>query len=35
MAWATASLSLAFGIAFINATHQFSVPTPEPRPSPG
>ena len=24
MAWATASLSLAFGVAFINASHQFS-----------
>jgi len=27
MAWASASLSLAFGIAFINATHQFSFDT--------
>jgi hypothetical protein len=30
-AWATASLSVAFGLACINATHQFSFPTtPDP-----
>ena len=34
MAWATASLSLAFGIAIINATHQFSFDTtPQPTPA--
>jgi hypothetical protein len=34
MAWASASLSLAFGIAFINATHQFSFDTtPQPTPT--
>jgi len=30
MAWATASLSLAFGLAFLNTTHQFSVDTTPP-----
>ena len=34
MAWATASLSLAFGIAFINANHQFSLQTSAPQPAP-
>ena len=33
MNWATASLSLAFGIAFLNASHQFSFNT-APQPSP-
>jgi len=34
MGWATASLSLAFGIALVNAGHQFSaLTTPEPVPS--
>jgi hypothetical protein len=34
MAWATASLSLAFGVAMINATHQFSFnTTPQPTPT--
>ena len=33
MAWATATLSMALGFAFINATHQFSIlNTPEPAP---
>jgi hypothetical protein len=33
-AWATASLSLAFGIAFLNASHQFSFNTaPQPTPT--
>jgi hypothetical protein len=32
-AWATASLSLAFGVAFINASHQFSFNT-APKPTP-
>jgi hypothetical protein len=33
MAWATATLSMALGFAFINATHQFSVlNTPQPAP---
>jgi hypothetical protein len=34
MAWATVSLTLAFGIAFINASHQFSLQTSRPQPSP-
>lgn len=34
MAWATASLSLAFGIAFINASHQFMLQTTQPQPAP-
>jgi hypothetical protein len=34
MAWATASLSLAFGLAFINATHQFSFAATQPTPTP-
>ena len=34
MAWATASLSLAFGIAVINASHQFSLQTSAPQPAP-
>jgi hypothetical protein len=34
MAWATASLSLAFGIAIINASHQFSFDTTQPMPAP-
>jgi hypothetical protein len=34
MAWATASLSLAFGIAFLNASHQFSLQTSRPQPAP-
>jgi hypothetical protein len=33
-AWATASLTLAFGIAFINASHQFSLQTTAPQPAP-
>jgi hypothetical protein len=33
-AWATASLTLAFGIAFINATQQFSLQTAAPQPAP-
>jgi hypothetical protein len=33
MAWATASLSLAFGIAFLNASHQFSLQTSRPQPA--
>jgi hypothetical protein len=33
-AWATASLTLAFGIAFINASHQFSLQTAAPQPAP-
>ena len=33
MAWATATLSMALGFAFINATHQFSIlNTPQPAP---
>jgi hypothetical protein len=32
--WATASLTLAFGMAFINATHQFSLRTVTPQPVP-
>jgi hypothetical protein len=33
MAWATATLSMALGFAFINATHQFSIlNTPQPVP---
>ena len=33
-AWATATLSMALGFAFINATHQFSVlSTPQPAPA--
>jgi hypothetical protein len=33
MAWATATLSMALGFAFINATHQFSIlNTPQPTP---
>jgi hypothetical protein len=33
MAWATATLSIALGFAFINATHQFSIlNTPQPAP---
>jgi hypothetical protein len=34
MAWATASLSLAFGIAFLNASHQFSLQTSAPQSAP-
>jgi hypothetical protein len=34
MAWATASLSLAFGIAFINASHQFSLQSTHPQSAP-
>jgi hypothetical protein len=33
-AWATASLTLAFGIAFINANNQFSLQTSAPQPAP-
>ena len=32
--WATASLTLAFGMAFINASHQFSLRTVTPQPVP-
>lgn len=32
--WATASLTLAFGMAFINASHQFSLRTVTPQPAP-
>ena len=32
--WATASLTLAFGMAFLNATHQFSIQTVSPQPLP-
>jgi hypothetical protein len=32
--WATASLTLAFGMAFINASHQFSLRTVTPQPIP-
>jgi hypothetical protein len=34
MAWATASLSLAFGIALINSSHQFSLQTTASQPAP-
>ncbi len=33
-AWATASLTLAFGMAFLNANHQFSLRTAAPLPAP-
>jgi hypothetical protein len=32
--WATASLTLAFGMAFLNANHQFSLRTITPQPAP-
>ena len=32
--WATASLTLAFGMAFLNANHQFSLRTAAPLPAP-
>jgi hypothetical protein len=34
MAWATACLTLAVGVAVVNATHQFSIQTAAPQPAP-